>query len=291
MEQVAVCSWSLQPTDPRDLAEKVRRCGIGAVQLALDPLCSGGWNEGETVGALRDAGVEIVSGMMGTIGEDYSTLETIRATGGVRLDANWDANREAARAVAGLAQRMGLALVTFHAGFLPHDAGEGGKRGDPVRAIMLDRLCAIGEIFAAHAVGLALETGQEDAATLVTVLDELAERGCHVGVNFDPANMILYGMGDPVAALAMLAPRVRQIHVKDAKPCTVAGTWGEEVVVGTGSVAWREFFAMVQERCPVARLVIEREAGTQRVLDVIAARRLIEAIGPGAVQQQEHRRG
>jgi sugar phosphate isomerase/epimerase len=156
---------------------------------------------------------------------------------------------------------------------------------------MLDRLCAIGEIFAAHAVGLALETGQEDAATLVTVLDELAERGCHVGVNFDPANMILYGMGDPVAALAMLAPRVRQIHVKDAKPCTVAGTWGEEVVVGTGSVAWREFFAMVQERCPVARLVIEREAGTQRVLDVIAARRLIEAIGPGAVQQQEHRRG
>ena len=285
MEQVAVCSWSLQPTGPGDLVDKVRRCGVGAVQLALDPVRSGAWSEAETISLLRAAGIGIVSGMMGTIGEDYSTLETIRETGGVRLDANWEANREAAQAVAAMARRVGLSLVTFHAGFLPHEAG------DPVRAIMLERLRAIGEIFASEGVGLALETGQEDAATLVAVLDELAKMGCHVGVNFDPANMILYGMGDPLAALALLAPHVRQIHVKDAIASAHPGSWGEEVVVGTGAVAWREFFVLVRERCGGVGLVIEREAGTRRVEDVIAARQLVEAIGPRTSARQEHGRG
>ena len=56
MPRLAVCSWSLQPTGPADLVEKIRACGINAVQLALDPIRRGEWDEAETARALADAG-------------------------------------------------------------------------------------------------------------------------------------------------------------------------------------------------------------------------------------------
>src|SRR5262245_47799743 len=164
MHELGVCSWSLRPTGPEDLAEKVRACGLRAVQLALDPIRTRRWKEAETVVALRAAGVSILSGMMGMEGEDYSTLETIRATGGVRPDGAWTGNLVAAHANADLAKRIGLGLVTFHAGFLPHE------RGDRVRTMMIARLRQIAEAFAARGVAVAFETGQEEAETLLGVL-------------------------------------------------------------------------------------------------------------------------
>ena len=71
---------------------------------------------------------------------------------------------------------------------------------------------------------IAFETGQETAATLLEALDELARP--EVGVNFDPANMILYGMGDPVAAARALASKIAQVHIKDAIPAPRPGDWG-----------------------------------------------------------------
>jgi sugar phosphate isomerase/epimerase len=90
--------------------------------------------------------------------------------------------------------------------------------------------------------------------------------------------MILYGMGDPVAAITTLAPHVRQLHIKDALPSPIPGHWGQEVVVGTGSVPWGDFLSLARHRCPGARLVIEREAGNARVADVIAARSLLKSL-------------
>ena len=254
-------------------------CGVSGVQLALDPIRTGAWDEEGTVEALRAGGIEVLSGMMATKGEDYSTLETIRETGGIAPDAHWAANLEAARADAALARRLGIGLVTFHAGFLPHE------QGDPRKGVLVGRLKEIAEVFADEGVRVALETGQESAGTLLSVLSEvnssLASRRekVTVGVNFDPANMILYGMGDPVAALRALAPAVRQIHVKDAVATKVKGTWGSEVCVGTGGVDWSAFFDVYRSSglgggVPI-NLVIEREAGNDRVGDVVRARELV----------------
>ena len=88
--------------------------------------------------------------------------------------------------------------------------------------------------------------------------------------------MLLYDMGEPVAALGALAPWVRQIHVKDARRTRVKGTWGSEVPVGTGEVDWRRFFSVVTERELAVDLMIEREAGDDRVGDIRAARALVE---------------
>jgi L-ribulose-5-phosphate 3-epimerase len=269
-----VCSWSLRPQSPADLVDAVRTCGLSAVQLALDPVRTNAWPLAVTRAALADAGIEILSGMMEMAGEDYSSLESIRVTGGVRPAETWAVNLAAAAGNAQVAEQLGLDLVTFHAGFLPHETS------DPERRVMIERLRTIAEVFAEHGVAVALETGQESAETLVAVLEAIGRDD--VGVNFDPANMILYAMGDPVAAIERLGPFVRQIHVKDALPTTEPGTWGTEVPVGEGAVDWTAFLAAASVHAPRARLVIEREAGEQRATDVRTAVRFLESLAGAA---------
>lgn len=274
--RIGVCSWSLRPASASDLAAKLRSIGVDSVQLALDPIRRqshdsqpAGWDETETLAALTDAGIAITSGMMAMAGEDYSTLDTIRKTGGVRQDAFWNENLAAAGENAALALRYGIKLVTFHAGFIPHDAD------DTSRAVMVRRLQNIIDCFGSVGVNVAFETGQETAATLLSVLDEIDRPS--LGVNFDPANMILYAMGDPVEALSLLAPRVMQVHIKDAIKTETPGTWGTEVCAGTGDVDWPSFFGTLRENGVGADLMIEREAGEDRTDDIKTAATLVRS--------------
>lgn len=266
--RIGVCSWSLQPTSPDDLAAKVQAVGLTAVQLALDPLGDGAWDVARTQAALCEAGIAIASGMMRTQGEDYSTLESIRRTGGVRRDDTWPDNLANANRCARLARELGVRLVSFHAGFLPPD------RDDPLRSTMVARLGAVIDAFTACGVQTAFETGQETADTLLDVLDQLGRPDA--GVNFDPANMILYDHGDPIDALRRLAPHVRQIHVKDAVRTRTPGTWGTETAVGEGEVDWPGFFRIVRERRIDCDLMIEREAGGRRLEEIRQARGRVE---------------
>jgi sugar phosphate isomerase/epimerase len=244
--------------------------GIHRVQLALDPLRESPGVWGETAALFRQSGITIVSGMFGCVGEDYSTLDTIRATGGIAPDATWEQNWNNIRATAALAQQLGLDLVMFHAGFLPHD------EKDPNFAKMLRRLAETADVFQAANIKLALETGQETAADLKHLLQKLQRP--NVGVNFDPANMILYDKGDPIAALRTLGPWIRSLHIKDARRTKVPGTWGTEVAVGTGEVDWRAFFATLSEQNYKGNFVIEREAGNQRVADIRTAKEVVASL-------------
>lgn len=269
---IGVCSWSLRPRDARELAASVRACGLAAVQLALDPIregregtagkgrTGGRWDLDATRRALDEAQVRVLSGMMGTRGEDYATPATIRATGGFAPDAHWRANLAAARANAVIARELGLDLVTLHAGFVPEDAR------DPLRATLVARLAEVADAFAEHGVRLGLETGQESAGVLLEVLAEVGR--ANVGVNFDPANLVLYGTGEPIAALRALRGHVLQAHVKDARAPALRGRWGTEVPVGEGEVDWDAFLAEVEAAPRAIDLVVEREAGDRRVEDV-----------------------
>jgi len=269
-DRLAVCSWSLQPENPKDLVSKLEATGIRRVQLALDPLRDGpAW--ANALNTLRQANINIVSGMFGCVGEDYSSLESIRITGGIAPDATWEQNWKNIQATAALAQKMGLKLVTFHAGFLPHEPA------DPAYPKMLRRLTEVADTFRAAGIVLGLETGQETAPVLGSLLSKLKRE--NVGVNFDPANMILYDKGNPIDAVRLLGPWIRQVHIKDANRTKVPGTWGEEVPVGIGQVEWPAFFRTLEQLNFRGDLVIEREAGNQRVDDIRTARELIERLG------------
>ena len=269
-ERLAVCSWSLQPQTPQQLVSYLKTLGLSRVQLALDPVRTQPDLWGRSVGFLQQHDIQIVSGMFGTVGEDYSTLQSIRRTGGLVPDATWDENWRNIQVVAELAQRFDIRLVTFHAGFLPHD------ENDPEFRKLLPRIVAVADLFASKGLQLAFETGQETAATLRVFLERLARP--NVGVNFDPANMILYDKGDPIEALKVLIPWLRQCHIKDALPTKVPGSWGEEVPVGTGQVDWKAFFRVLKESNFNGYLAIEREAGSQRVSDIMTAQQLVESL-------------
>lgn len=266
--RIGVCSWSLQAESPAAQVRRVVEAGVPGVQLALEPLRGGGWTLAETRDALAVAGIGIWSGMMQTRDEDYSTLASIRETGGVRSDEHWAANLAAAQQNARLARDLGIRLITLHAGFLPHEPR------DPLRRVMVQRLREMVDRFADQGARVAFETGQETAETMLDVLQEL-DRPL-AGVNFDPANMILYGVGDPIEALRKLAPHVVQIHVKDAVATRTPGTWGDEVPVGMGDVDWPVFFDVLHTQRIRCDLMIEREAGDDRVGDICRARQFVE---------------
>jgi sugar phosphate isomerase/epimerase len=268
-EKLAVCSWSLHPAGPSELIGQLRAIGLSRVQLALDPIRENPAVWGDAAALFRRDDVQIVSGMFRTVAEDYSSLETIRRTGGLVPDDTWEENWENAQENAGLAQQLGLRLVTFHAGFLPHDPN------DPEFEKLQHRIRLVADVFAAKGIDLAFETGQETAQTLKAFLERLGR--ANVGVNFDPANLILYDKGDPIDALRALLPWLKQCHLKDARRTRQPGTWGTEVVVGTGEVDWLQFFAVLREAEFTGYLCIEREAGHQRLGDIVAARKLVEA--------------
>ena len=82
-------------------------------------------------------------------------------------------------------------------------------------------------------------------------------------MNFDPANMLLYDMGDPHSAVELLGPDIRSVHVKDARRPGAPGTWGQEVRLGDGEVDIRKFVSSLKSVGYRGPLVIEREVGDQ----------------------------
>lgn len=259
-DSLAFCSWSTQPKCPGCLIENARTIGISRVQLHLNPIFEQPEDWADVGSRLADAGVTIVSGMFTPKGEDYTTPATIRETGGVVPDDTWQDNLIAFHKTADAAKALGLKFVSFHAGFIPED-------NKALHDTLVDRLRQLGDILKETAgADLLLETGQETADSLDRFLAEVDRE--NVAVNFDPANMILYGMGDPIAAAAKLAPRIRQAHIKDATAPPEPGQWGAEVVVGTGEVQWEAFFKTLKQGGFEGDLAIEREAGDDRIGDI-----------------------
>src|SRR5438477_59029 len=115
---------------------------------------------------------------------------------------------------------------------------------------------------AAAGAAAGFETGQESADLLRRTLDDL--KCPNLKVNFDPANVLLYDMGDPLRAVEILAPDIRSVHVKDANRPTVKGQWGEEVPLGKGQANIKKFIDTLKKVGYRGPLCIEREVGDQK---------------------------
>ena len=142
---------------------------------------------------------------------------------------------------------------------------------------LVERIRTIADLFADQFNGtLILETGQETAGTLELFLKALERE--NVAVNFDPANMLLYDMGDPIGALRRLVRFVKQVHIKDANRPAEEGQWGTEVVVGQGEVDWKTFLAILKEAGFAGGMMFEREAGDSRVEDIIQGKEFLQGL-------------
>ena len=273
-ERIGVCSWSYQ-RPLREVADEMAKIGVKGIDLALTPFVAPdgrhGVEEGEE--ALAFAKAQFASGawrlfatMISFPQEDYSTLETIRKTGGVVPDDCWPRNREIAAAAAELSGTLGAPYMLFHAGFLD-------ESNPAAYAAYVERVSFVRDACARAGVQLILESGQETAEDLAHFLRDVP--GLYV--NFDPANMILYGKGRPMEALETLVPWIRKIHVKDADATAVPGTWGTERPWGEGQVGGAAFIDALNGLGFTGNLTIEREGGDDRAGDIArAAARLRE---------------
>lgn len=260
---VGVCSWSLQ-RDISGVAEAMNSIGIEHVHLAVRP-------------ALQDIGKDflraaqqqswiISSTMIDFPQEDYSTLESIKATGGIVPDEYWEQNYKLFLEAAETSVTLGVKYLSMHAGFIDESNPAYAKK-------FYDRIKSLADAASEKNIILLLETGQETAQELRHFLEKLDHPA--VGVNFDPANMILYDKGDPVEAVQMLSPWVKHIHIKDAIRTKQPGTWGTEVPWGDGKVGSERFLNALKEIGFEGALAIEREAGNDRLADIrLAAERL-----------------
>lgn len=201
---------------------------------------------------LADLGIAITCVFAGFDGESYADIPTVQRTVGlVPTDTRAERLREL-REIADFARLLGVDAVGLHIGFVPHDPN------DP----------EYGEVLAAarqacdHAAGndqvVYLETGQEPPDVLLRFLGDV-ERD-NLFINFDPANMILYGISEPLPALEKLSRYVRSVHCKDATWSTEPGiTWGREVALGDGDVNFANFLATLERIGYNGPLTIERE--------------------------------
>jgi sugar phosphate isomerase/epimerase len=236
--------------------------GVSVTQIACGDPHHASWEEGDAMPeAALASGLTLTGAMLGFPGEDYTTPQTIQRTGGFGDPALRPERLERLKWGLERTQALGLGDLMLHAGFLP-------AVDDPGRSAFLDTLTQAGQWAAERGITLAFETGQETADLLRRTLADL--KMPNLKVNFDPANMLLYDMGDPIRAVEILGPDIRSVHVKDAKRPATPGQWGEEVPLGQGEVDIARFVRTLKAVGYRGPLVIEREVGNQeeRVRDI-----------------------
>jgi sugar phosphate isomerase/epimerase len=140
----------------------------------------------------------------------------------------------------------------LHVGFVPHD------RSDPLYNQVIAVTREVCDHCKKYGQALHLETGQEPADALLQFIGDVQRD--NLFINFDPANMILYGSGEPIAALKKVGKYVRSVHCKDGKWAKNPGKeWGAEVPLGQGDVGMENYLRALDEVGYTGPLTIERE--------------------------------
>lgn len=247
---IGVCSWALNVKSIRELRTLCNQLGVNVIQIACGDPFHAAWDEGDKMPeAALAAGFQMSCTMLGFPGEDYTTPQTIHATGGFgpvhlrqeRLDRfAWALDRTC---------KLGLADIMFHAGFVPETT-------DADYQPFMGTLRKAADLAHERGITCALETGQESSDHLLAFARDLA---CpNVKINFDPANLLLYDRDEPLPALRKVGHLVQSVHVKDAIRPARPGEWGTEVPLGQGAVNMGEFVRTLKEIKYQGPLCIER---------------------------------
>jgi len=169
------------------------------------------------------------------------------------------------------AKACGIPAVQSHAGFIPENPN------DPVYKETVAAMREVVEYCRRNAQDFRYETGQETPITLVRAMQDVGLD--NQGVNFDFANLILYGKANPVDAIEILAPYVQGIHAKDGLWPTNPRELGKEVPIGQGKVDFPRIIARLKQLNYQGAVTIEREiSGPQQIEDVRAAKAYLEGL-------------
>ncbi len=211
--------------------------------------------------ALADQDFTVTTVFAAYEGESYADIPTVQRTVGFIPAATRVAREARSLAVIDFAAGLGVPSFACHVGFVPED------RDDPAYVAVRDIVRRLCDYTAQRQMHFSMETGQESAHSLKAFIGDV-ERS-NLRINFDPANLILYGTGNPIEALGVLAPWVASVHVKDGNwPAPdKAGSLGTEVPLGQGSVGIDQFIAKLKAIGYRGPLTIEREVSLEQEMD------------------------
>lgn len=252
--------------------ERLRRAGFTTLQLSRPPeQYLGDPKRSELHQLIQNAGLAVTSVAAVYAGESYADVETVRRTVGLLPPATRAARVEDTKRCADFALALGARNVSSHIGYIPEDRTHPDYQG---LAAALQDIC---DHLAAQGQNFCLETGQETAEVLRRFIADVGRE--NLKVNFDPANMIMYGTGDPIAALEVLGPWVRGVHCKDGEWPKAPGQLGEEKPLGEGQVGIERFLAKLKEVGYEGPLTIEREVpGERQMEDFLQGKRLLDEL-------------
>lgn len=271
--EIGVMFWAGR--DPFDTVREVKSLGVRCGQLGIPGDCAleglaASWRE-----AIEAEQFTVVTVFAAYSGEDYADIPTVQRTVGFIPPATRDVREKRTYEVSDFAAALGVSAIALHIGFVPENMA------DPDYVAVREMVRRVCDHAAKHGQIFALETGQEPAAVLRDFIRDVDRP--NLRINFDPANMILYGTGDPVEALDVLAPHVASVHAKDgdwplADP---PGALGAEKPLGRGGVGIARFLAKLRSIGYCGSLHVEREGANnpeQRLRDIRAAVELLEQL-------------
>jgi sugar phosphate isomerase/epimerase len=201
---------------------------------------------------LNDLGITLTAVFGGFEGESYADIPTVSRTVGLVPPETRAVRTKEMKEIADFAKLLGCKVVALHLGFIPHDTS------DRLYSEVVDVTRDVCDHVKGHGQNLHLETGQESATGLLQFIRDVQRD--NLFVNFDPANMILYGTGEPIEALRQIGTLVRSVHCKDAKWAANAGQeWGQEMPLGEGEVGFENYLRTLDSLGYTGPLTIERE--------------------------------
>ena len=201
---------------------------------------------------LGELNLQLTAVFGGFEGESYADIPTVTRTVGLVPPETRAERTKEMKEIADFARRLGCNVVALHLGFVPHD------KSDPLYDQVLHVTRDLCDHCRAQSQALHLETGQEPADALLQFIGDVERDNLYI--NFDPANMILYGSGEPIEALEKVGKYVRSVHCKDGKWAARPGQeWGAEVALGEGDVGMERYLRTLDKLGYQGPLTIERE--------------------------------
>ena len=203
--------------------------------------------------ALKQENFTIVTVFCAYTGESYADIPTVEQTVGFIPKATRSEREQRTKDVSHFASGIGVKSIACHVGFVPED------RTEPEYVAVRDLVRRICDHAAMHDQTFAMETGQERAEILLEFLKDVDRK--NLGINFDPANLIMYGSGDPIQAVEVLHEHLLSVHAKDGvwPPKMPAGALGTERPLGEGQVGMDKFVAKLKQVGYKGTLNVERE--------------------------------
>ncbi|MDQ6419710.1 sugar phosphate isomerase/epimerase family protein [Paenibacillus sp. LHD-117] len=169
---------------------------------------------------------------------------------------------EALKKWADFAVWIGAPAIITHCGFIPENMMDSNY--EPV----VEAIREVAQYCEQRGIEFWFETGQETPVVLLRTIERVGTS--NLGINFDPANLILYGKGNPIDALDVIGGYIKNVHVKDGFYPTTGDQLGREVAPGLGKVEFPRFISKLMQSGFNGELIIEREiSGEEQINDII----------------------